>query len=68
MVLVGAVILGGVKRIAHFTQFVVPIMALLYVASAVVIISMNIEAVPGVISMIVGDAFTPMAGFGAVIG
>lgn len=64
----GIIIFGGVKRIAHFTQFVVPIMALLYVASAVVIISMNIEAVPGVVKLIFTDAFTPMAGFGAVIG
>jgi AGCS family alanine or glycine:cation symporter len=64
----GIIIFGGVKRIAHFTQYVVPVMALMYVASAVVIISLNIEAVPGVISLIIGDAFTPMAGFGAVIG
>ncbi len=64
----GIIIFGGVKRIAHFTQFVVPIMALLYVASAVVIIAMNIEAVPGVVKLIFTDAFTPMAGFGAAIG
>ena len=43
-------------------------MALAYVLSSLVIIFMNIEAVPGVISMIVDDAFTPMAGLGAVIG
>ncbi len=64
----GIIIFGGVKRIAHFTMFVVPIMALLYVASAVVIIFMNIEAVPGVVKLIFEDAFTPMAGFGAAIG
>jgi AGCS family alanine or glycine:cation symporter len=68
VVFLGIIIFGGVKRIAHFTQFVVPIMALLYVASAVVIIFMNLEAVPGVLKLIIGDAFTPMAGFGAVIG
>ena len=64
----GIIIFGGVKRIAHFTQFVVPIMALLYVASAVVIIALNFEAVPAVVKLIFEDAFTPMAGFGAVIG
>ncbi|MGD9021599.1 MAG: alanine/glycine:cation symporter family protein [Lysobacterales bacterium] len=68
VVVLGIIIFGGVKRIAHFTQIVVPVMALLYVASALVIIALNIEAVPGVIKMIVGDAFTPMAGFGAAIG
>ncbi|MCP4048521.1 MAG: alanine:cation symporter family protein, partial [Gammaproteobacteria bacterium] len=64
----GIIIFGGVKRIAHFTMIVVPVMALLYVASAVVIIFMNIEAVPGVVRLIFEDAFTPMAGFGAAIG
>jgi len=68
VVLLGIIIFGGVKRIAHFTQFVVPIMALGYVLSALVIIAMNIHAVPGVFALIINDAFTPMAGFGAVIG
>jgi AGCS family alanine or glycine:cation symporter len=64
----GFIIFGGVKRIAHFTQVVVPMMALLYIISALVIIGMHLEAVPGVIKLIVSDAFTPMAGLGAVIG
>ena len=64
----GFIIFGGVKRIAHFTQIVVPMMALLYVLSALIIIIMNIGAVPGVVAMIIDDAFTPMAGFGAAIG
>ncbi len=66
--LLGVIIFGGVKRIAHFTQVVVPFMAITYVAMAVVIILMNITALPGVISMILSDAFTPMAGVGAAIG
>jgi len=64
----GIIIFGGVKRIATFTQFVVPLMALGYVLSALVIIIMNISAVPGVIGLIFNDAFTPMAGLGAAIG
>ena len=64
----GFIIFGGVKRIAHFTQIVVPFMALAYVISSLVIIALNLEAVPGVFAMIIGDAFTPMAGLGAVIG
>jgi AGCS family alanine or glycine:cation symporter len=68
VVFLGIIIFGGVKRIAHFTQFVVPIMALGYVISALVIIIMNISAVPGIFALIFNDAFTPMAGFGAVIG
>jgi len=64
----GIIIFGGVKRIAHFTQYVVPFMALAYILSALVILAMNISAVPDVFALILNDAFTPMAGFGAVIG
>ncbi len=64
----GIIIFGGVKRIAHFTQVVVPLMAVLYIASAVVIIAMNAAAVPDIFRLILGDAFTPMAGMGAAIG
>lgn len=64
----GFIIFGGVKRIAHVTQVVVPFMALGYVLAAVVIISMNITELPRIFSMIVGDAFSPIAGVGAAIG
>jgi AGCS family alanine or glycine:cation symporter len=64
----GIIIFGGVKRIAHFTQVVVPFMALAYILMAVAIIIMNISELPGVFAMIMKDAFTPMAGVGAAIG
>jgi len=63
----GFIIFGGVKRIAHVTQFVVPFMALAYIITAVGIILMNLAELPRVFGMIIGDAFTPMAGFGAAI-
>ena len=64
----GFIIFGGVKRIAHFTQIVVPFMALAYIVIAVVVVFLNISELPGVVSLIFRDAFTPMAGFGAAIG
>ena len=64
----GFIIFGGVKRIAHVTQVVVPFMALGYILAAVAIILMNIGELPRVIGLIIGDAFTPMAGVGAAIG
>ncbi len=67
-VALAVIIFGGVKRIARFTQVVVPAMAVLYIISALVIIGMNLSAVPDIIMLILGDAFTPMAGLGAVIG
>lgn len=66
--LLAFIIFGGVKRIAHFTQWVVPIMAIAYILVALTIIGLNIDQLPGIISMILDDAFTPMAGFGAAIG
>jgi len=68
VIVLGFIIFGGVKRIAHFTQVVVPFMALAYIITAVVIIALNISRLPEVVGMIVTDAFTPMAGFGAAIG
>jgi len=64
----GFIIFGGVKRIAHVTQIVVPFMAIAYVVTAVGIIAMNITELPRIFGMIIGDAFTPMAGFGAALG
>ncbi|WP_047045493.1 alanine/glycine:cation symporter family protein [Vibrio mexicanus] len=67
-IILGFIIFGGVKRIANFTQIVVPFMALAYIITAFVIILLNIGEVPRIFSMIVSDAFTPMAGIGAAIG
>ncbi|WP_159653910.1 alanine/glycine:cation symporter family protein [Vibrio atypicus] len=67
-VILAFIIFGGVKRIANFTQIVVPFMALAYIITAFVIILLNISEVPRVFSMIISDAFSPMAGMGAAIG
>ena len=68
VLILGFIIFGGVKRIANFTQVVVPFMALAYIIIAAVVIALNISELPRIFSMIIGDAFTPMAGFGAAIG
>jgi AGCS family alanine or glycine:cation symporter len=68
VLMLGFIIFGGVKRIAHFTQVVVPFMAIGYVLLAIVIISLHITELPGILLLIVTDAFTPMAGVGAAIG
>ncbi|MDJ0760034.1 MAG: alanine/glycine:cation symporter family protein [Woeseiaceae bacterium] len=64
----GFIIFGGVKRIANFTQVVVPFMALAYIIMACAVVALNISQLPGIISLIVSDAFSPMAGIGAAIG
>ncbi|MGB5580454.1 MAG: alanine/glycine:cation symporter family protein, partial [Woeseia sp.] len=66
--MLGIIIFGGVKRIAHFTQIVVPFMALGYIITACVIIGLNITKLPDVITLIFSDIFSATAGFGAAIG
>ncbi len=68
VLILGFIIFGGVKRIANFTQIVVPFMALAYIIIACVIIGLHIDQLPTVFMQIITDAFTPMAGFGAAIG
>jgi AGCS family alanine or glycine:cation symporter len=63
----GFIIFGGVKRIAHFTQIVVPFMALAYIAMAFIVIAINITELPDVFALIFSDIFNPMAMFGGAI-
>lgn len=67
-VLVGLVILGGVKRIASVAGKIVPFMALAYFAAGFLIILLNITEVPAAIALIVTDAFTPAAAEGGFAG
>lgn len=62
------VILGGVKRIATVAARLVPVMAIAYIAGALVIILMNITEVPAALGTIVSDAFTGTAATGGFIG
>lgn len=67
-VLVGLVIVGGIRRIANVADKVVPAMAVVYVGAALVILIMNFELIPAAFATIVREAFTPMAGYGGFIG
>lgn len=62
------IIFGGIKRIAHFTQIIVPFMALGYIVMALIVVFLNLDRLPGVFALIMNDAFTAQAGFGAAIG
>ena len=65
---VGLVVLGGIQRIAKVSQIVVPFMAVLYVALALIIVITNITAVPAAIVTIVKSAFTGSALAGGAMG
>ena len=68
LIVLAFIIFGGIKRIAHFTQIVVPFMALGYIVMALIVVFLNLDKVPGVFNLILSDAFSAQAGFGAAIG
>ena len=67
-ILVGAILLGGIKRIGKVTEKLVPFMALLYVTLAVGVIVLNIDSVPEVFRSIFEGAFNPAAVTGGAVG
>lgn len=66
--LVGVVIVGGIRSIARVTDKIVPLMAILYVGVALVIIIMNFTKIGDVFGLIVEGAFSPDAVKGGVLG
>ena len=66
--LVGAVIVGGIRRIGQTTEKIVPIMVLLYVGASLFVIITNIDKLPSVLYSILNQAFSPDAAYGGFIG
>ena len=64
MIFVGAVIIGGIKRIGSFTEKFVPLMIILYLGGALLIVILNIDMLGEVLALIFGYAFKPMAAAG----
>ena len=67
-VLTALVIFGGMKRIARFTEILVPVMAGLYLLVALIIVILHIDQVPAMFALIFHDAFSPQAAVGGGIG
>jgi alanine or glycine:cation symporter, AGCS family len=67
-VIVGAVIIGGIKSIARVTEKVVPFMAIVYCGAGLIIILANITALPAAIGAIFVGAFTPEGVAGGAVG
>lgn len=65
---VGAVIIGGIKRISTITESIVPFMVILYVGAALYILISNYELIPHAFGMILSEAFMPQAVEGGMIG
>ena len=67
-VLTGLVIFGGMTRIAKVAEILVPVMAGVYLLTALVIFVLYIDQVPAMFSLIFHDAFSPQAAVGGGIG
>ncbi|WP_330949127.1 alanine/glycine:cation symporter family protein [Virgibacillus sp. MG-45] len=71
VVLTAVVIFGGLKSIANVTQFIVPILAIIYIFIALYVLVVNITAIPDMVSFIFANAFgireVAGGGFGAAI-
>ena len=67
-VLIGLVVVGGIKSIAKVTTILTPTMCLLYIVSGLVVIGANITHIPAAIVQIVTEAFHPTAVAGGIFG
>ncbi len=67
-VIVGFVIIGGIKRIAHTAEKIVPAMVLIYLLASLWVLIVNASEVPQAISTIFQEAFAPTAAAGGMIG
>ncbi len=65
---VGAVIIGGIRRIGEVAALLVPLMCVTYVASGLLILAIHAPAVPAAIGIVVREAFSFEAGLGGFVG
>jgi AGCS family alanine or glycine:cation symporter len=68
VVISGAVILGGIKRIAGFAEILVPFMAILYLLGGIVLLIRNADRIPGAFGMVFDGAFNGTAAAGGFAG
>ncbi|MBH87969.1 MAG: alanine glycine permease [Pelagibacterales bacterium] len=67
-IILGSVIIGGIKSIAKVTSRLVPLMAIIYLVAGLIIIMINITGVPEAIIRIISEAFSPSAAAGGALG
>ncbi|MCJ8301250.1 sodium:alanine symporter family protein [Shewanella sp.] len=68
MVLVGAVLMGGIKRIADVAGKLVPLMTLFYIAAGLAVLAVHAAEIPDAIALIFHSAFNPVAAQGGFAG
>lgn len=66
--IVGIIIFGGIKRLGNFSNVFVPIMGIFYIVVGIIVIVINIDAVPSAFAEIFRSAFRPQAAAGGFLG
>ena len=67
-IIVGSVIIGGIKRIGAVTSKLVPLMLLIYVLACIYVLALNFSSIPEMLRLIVTAAFSPMESSNAFLG
>ena len=67
-IITGLVIIGGIKRIAHVAEAIVPFMVMFYLAMVFWVLGTYFTAIPAAFGLIITEAFTPTAVAGGVLG
>lgn len=68
MVVVGLVLIGGIRRIADVASMLVPSMIVVYMGAGLIILAMNYAAIPGAVALVFDSAFNPVAAEGGFLG
>lgn len=68
VVLLGAIIFGGRKRIVAVAELLVPFMAVGYIAVTLIVLAVNLSALPGVVALVLTSAFGADSVFGGIVG
>src|SRR5690606_12817427 len=67
-ILVGIVIIGGIKRIGRITEKLVPFMGIVYLLGTLTVVAVHYQYIGEAFGLIIGQAFSPAAGFGGIVG
>ncbi|MBB1309052.1 MULTISPECIES: sodium:alanine symporter family protein [unclassified Pseudoalteromonas] len=68
MILVGLVLMGGIKRIGDVAGKLVPLMAFFYIGAGLIVLGMNFNEIPAAFALIIESAFNPVAASGGFAG
>ncbi|WP_340608629.1 alanine/glycine:cation symporter family protein [Xenorhabdus bharatensis] len=68
VLLVGAVLIGGIKRISDVAGKLVPVMTVGYLGIGIIVLGLNVTAIPEAFALIIKSAFTPVAAQGGFAG